>query len=150
MKPKLRVWVTFGEDLKFGDGRARLLALIDERGSLKKAAQALEMSYRNAWGYLRELPANSRIGIDFQQLMSLGRRNPYNRDERFSMAVLALKTSSYRNAVSRLHRQVSQEMFHDLWPQLPIWEVPITSVTNGVHPGTWVAPLLRRLFRDYL
>jgi molybdenum-dependent DNA-binding transcriptional regulator ModE len=38
MKPKLRVWVTFGEDLKFGDGRARLLALIDERGSLKKAA----------------------------------------------------------------------------------------------------------------
>lgn len=55
MKPKLRVWVTFGEDLKFGDGRARLLALIDERGSLKKAAQELEMSYRNAWGYLRDL-----------------------------------------------------------------------------------------------
>lgn len=55
MKPKLRVWVTFGEDLKFGDGRARLLGLIDERGSLKKAAQELEMSYRNAWGYLRDL-----------------------------------------------------------------------------------------------
>ena len=49
------------------------------------------------------------------------------------MAVLALHTSSYRNAVSRLHRQVSQEMFHDLWPQLPIWEVPITSITNGMH-----------------
>jgi molybdate transport system regulatory protein len=55
MKPKLRVWVTFGEDLKFGDGRARLLQLIDERGSLKQAAAQLEMSYRNAWGYLREL-----------------------------------------------------------------------------------------------
>ena len=55
MKPKLRVWVMFGEDLKFGDGRARLLALIDERGSLKKAALELEMSYRNAWGYLRDL-----------------------------------------------------------------------------------------------
>ena len=55
MKPKLRVWVMFGEDLKFGDGRARLLELIDERGSLKKAAQELEMSYRNAWGYLRDL-----------------------------------------------------------------------------------------------
>src|SRR6266481_178196 len=55
MKPKLRVWVTFGEDLKFGDGRARLLELIDARGSLKKAAQELEMSYRNAWGYLRDL-----------------------------------------------------------------------------------------------
>ena len=55
MKPKLRVWVMFGEDLKFGDGRARLLELIDERGSLKKAALELEMSYRNAWGYLQDL-----------------------------------------------------------------------------------------------
>lgn len=55
MKPKLRVWVTFGESIKFGDGRARLLELIEERGSLKKAAQELEMSYRNAWGYLRDL-----------------------------------------------------------------------------------------------
>ena len=55
MKPKLRVWVTFGDELKFGDGRARLLEAIEERGSLKKAAEAFEMSYRNAWGYLREL-----------------------------------------------------------------------------------------------
>ena len=65
--------------------------------------------------------------------MALGRRNRCNRDERFSMAVLALNTSAYRNAVSRLHREVSQEMFHDLWPELPVWEVPITSITNGVH-----------------
>jgi molybdate transport system regulatory protein len=54
MKPKLKVWVTFGE-LKFGDGRARLLEAIDEHGSLRKAAETFEMSYRNAWGYLREL-----------------------------------------------------------------------------------------------
>ena len=54
MKPKLKVWVTFG-DLKFGDGRARLLEEIDEQGSLRKAAGTFEMSYRNAWGYLREL-----------------------------------------------------------------------------------------------
>jgi len=55
MKPKLRVWVTFGDELKFGDGRAQLLELIDSRGSLKKAARELEMSYRNAWGFLRDL-----------------------------------------------------------------------------------------------
>jgi molybdate transport system regulatory protein len=55
MKPKLRVWVTFGDDFKFGDGRARLLELIGQRGSLQKAARELEMSYRNAWGYLRDL-----------------------------------------------------------------------------------------------
>ncbi len=92
----------------------------------------------------------AEVGIDFQQLMSLGRRNPYNRDEPFSMAVLALKTSSYRNAVSRLHRQVSQEMFHDLWPQLPIWEVPITSITNGVHLPSWINGELAALYDQYL
>jgi len=55
MKPKFKVWVTFGDELKFGDGRARLLEMIEQRGSLRKAAEAFEMSYRNAWGYLQDL-----------------------------------------------------------------------------------------------
>jgi molybdate transport system regulatory protein len=55
VRPKLRVWVTFGDQLKFGDGRARLLELIDEQGSLQQAAKEFQMSYRRAWGYLREL-----------------------------------------------------------------------------------------------
>src|SRR5450631_357108 len=92
----------------------------------------------------------SEVGIDFQQLMALGRRNIYNRDERFSMAVLALNTSSFRNAVSRLHREVSQEMFHDLWPQLPLWEVPVTSITNGVHLPSWLNGTLAQLYDQYL
>jgi starch phosphorylase len=92
----------------------------------------------------------SEIGIDFQQLMALGRRNIFDRDERFSMAVLALNTSAYRNAVSRLHREVSQEMFHDLWPQLPVWEVPVTSITNGVHLPSWLNGDLASLYDQYL
>ena len=92
----------------------------------------------------------SEIGIDFQQLMALGRRNVYDRDERFSMAVLALNTASYRNGVSRLHQQISQEMFHDLWPQLPLWEVPITSITNGVHLPSWLNGDLASLYDQYL
>jgi molybdate transport system regulatory protein len=55
MRPKIRVWITFGDDIKFGDGRAQLLELIATRGSLSKAAEELEMSYRNAWGYLQDL-----------------------------------------------------------------------------------------------
>jgi molybdate transport system regulatory protein len=55
MTPKIRTWVVFSEELKFGEGRARLLALIDEHGSLQKAAEAFGMSYRNAWGYLGDL-----------------------------------------------------------------------------------------------
>src|SRR5450755_2172446 len=92
----------------------------------------------------------AEVGVDFQQLMAIGRRNAFNRDERFSMAVLALNTSSYRNAVSRLHREISQEMFHDLWPQLPLWEVPITSVTNGVHLPSWLNGDLAALYDQYL
>jgi molybdate transport system regulatory protein len=55
MRPKIRVWITFGDDIKFGDGRAQLLELIATRGSLSKAAEELAMSYRNAWGYLQDL-----------------------------------------------------------------------------------------------
>jgi molybdate transport system regulatory protein len=55
MKPKVKVWVAFSDELKFGDGRARLLESIGKLGSLQAAARAFDMSYRNAWGYLREL-----------------------------------------------------------------------------------------------
>jgi starch phosphorylase len=92
----------------------------------------------------------SESGIEFNQLMSLGRRNPSDLGERFSMAVLAVKTSSYRNAVSRLHRRVAQEMWHELWPDLPIWEVPLTSVTNGVHLPSWLNSDLADLYDQYL
>ena len=89
-------------------------------------------------------------GIHFDQFMALGRRHPQNGDEHFSMAVMALKAASYRNAVSRLHREVSQEMWSGLWPQLPVWEVPITSVTNGVHLPSWLNGDLATLYDQYL
>ena len=53
--PKLKVWVVFGGMVKFGDGRAELLELIAELGSIKKAVAVTGMSYRSAWGYLKEL-----------------------------------------------------------------------------------------------
>lgn len=66
------------------------------------------------------------------------------------MAILAFKTSSLRNAVSRLHRYVSQEMWADLWPALPVDEIPITSVTNGVHLPTWLNGDFATLYDQYL
>jgi starch phosphorylase len=88
--------------------------------------------------------------IEFEQFMALGRRNPQDAGEPLSMAILALNTSSYRNAVSRLHRDVSQEMWHALWPTLPVWETPITSVTNGVHVPSWLNGSLADLYDQYL
>ena len=98
--------------------------------------------------YFQEYCQNANI--NFEKFLSLGRRDTNDRDERFSMAIFALKTSSYRNAVSRLHRAVSQEMWSGLWPQLPVWEVPITSVTNGVHLTTWLNGDLASLYDQYL
>jgi molybdate transport system regulatory protein len=55
VKAKLKVWVVFDDKVKFGQGRAAFLRLVDELGSIKQAVERFEMSYRNAWGYLREL-----------------------------------------------------------------------------------------------
>src|SRR5574340_230799 len=89
------------------------------------------------------------VGIHFDQLMALG-RNPRSHDDRFSMAILALNTSAPRNAVSRLHRHVSQEMWSELWPDLPSWEVPITSITTGTHLPSWLNGDLAALYDQYL
>ncbi len=91
-----------------------------------------------------------RAGFPFEKFLGLGRKDLQDPSERFSMAILALKTSAFRNAVSMLHRYVSQEMFQDLWPRLPVNEVPITSVTNGVHSPTWINGDLAALYDQYL
>lgn len=100
--------------------------------------------YEYFQGYCRD------NGIPIERLLALGRRNAQDEHERFSMAVFALTSASYRNAVSKLHSEVSQEMFQDLWPNLPVWEVPITPVTNGVHLPTWLNGDLASLYDQYL
>jgi molybdate transport system regulatory protein len=63
MEPKLKVWVVFGSRVKFGDGRAQLLELVDELGSLRRAVARVGMSYRAAWGYFRELERASGLKL---------------------------------------------------------------------------------------
>jgi molybdate transport system regulatory protein len=61
VKARVKVWVVFGDDVKFGAGRARLLELVDELGSLRGALARVGMSYRHGWGYFRELERASGI-----------------------------------------------------------------------------------------
>jgi glycogen phosphorylase len=68
----------------------------------------------------------------------------------FSMTVLALRLSAQHNGVSRLHGAVSRSMWHFLWPDIEVDEVPIGSITNGVHTATWLAPRLEALYRRFL
>jgi starch phosphorylase len=89
-------------------------------------------------------------GIAFDRFLALGRNGNREQGDRFSMAVFALSMSSYRNGVSKLHAEVSQEMFQNLWPNLPVREVPIMPITNGVHLPTWLNGDLAQLYDTYL
>jgi starch phosphorylase len=68
----------------------------------------------------------------------------------FSMTVLALRLSSRHNGVSKLHGEVSRQMWQWLWPDKSVADVPIGHVTNGIHSETWLFPPLKRLFDKYL
>jgi starch phosphorylase len=81
----------------------------------------------------------SEVGISLDELMALGHRTGDEPDERFNMAVMGLRLAGRSNAVAKLHGEVSREMFGDLWPDVPADEVPIGSITNGVHAATWVS-----------
>jgi len=89
------------------------------------------------------------LGIDRKQFLALGRNNPDDEEESFKMPILALKLSSYRNGVSQLHGQVSRKMWAGLWPGLPVNEVPIDAVTNGVHTTSWLSDELSSLYERY-
>ena len=90
------------------------------------------------------------FGLSKEEFLGLGRENPGDHASPFSMAALALKTSSYTNGVSSLHGEVSRVMFQGLWPNLPLPEVPITSITNGVHARSVVAKSTQELYDRYL
>ncbi len=90
------------------------------------------------------------LGLDRERFVSLA-RHQQSWGETFSMPILALRASEGRNAVSELHGRVSRRMWKFLWPEIEDPEdVPITSVTNGVHTATWMARRLRVLFDRYL
>ncbi len=79
------------------------------------------------------------IGIDWHTLMTLGKINPDNHDEKFSMSSLAANMSQNVNGVSMLHGKVSQEIFADMYPGYLPEELYISYVTNGVHYPTWAS-----------
>jgi len=60
----------------------------------------------------------------------------------FNMTAFALRLSSHHNGVSRIHGEVSRSMWQALWPELPVEQVPIDHITNGVHVPTWIDPKL--------
>ncbi|MDR1252355.1 MAG: alpha-glucan family phosphorylase [Treponema sp.] len=102
---------------------------------------ALMEKYFRAWPQI--------LGISWKDFLGLGRIYPNDDHETFCMTVLALKLAAYANGVAKLHGVVSREMWKDLWPGLPLNEVPIAHVTNGVHSRTWVSSGMIELLDRY-
>jgi glycogen phosphorylase len=81
--------------------------------------------------------AQQKLGIPLHDLLALGRANPSDPSEAFNMAYLAVRGSGAVNGVSRLHGTVSRRLFEPLFPRWPPPDVPVGSVTNGIHTPTW-------------
>ena len=89
-------------------------------------------------------------GVTMDELMALGHEPGADPTAPFNMAVMGLRLAGLSNGVAKLHGATSRRMFQKLWPDVPVDEVPITSVTNGVHANTWIAPEMADLLTRYI
>lgn len=94
-------------------------------------------------------PYLRKLGIPAESFLAMGSQNG-NPQEPFNMAILALKNSAYTNGVSELHKHVSRRMWAGIWPALPDMDIPIQSVTNGIHIPSWISDDMGSLFDRYL
>lgn len=92
----------------------------------------------------------AQLGVPAEEVIALGRTHPENDDEPFGVTQAALRMSRAANGVSRRHGEVAREMWHSLWPDLQIDDVPVGHVTNGVHVPTWIGGPMRELLDRHL
>jgi glycogen phosphorylase len=95
-------------------------------------------------------PLQRQLGLTDKRLLSFGRINPDNEKETFSMTVLGLKMSRYRNAVSALHARITKTVWNKLFPGVGEHETPINYITNGVHIDAWLAKPMADLYNKYI
>lgn len=87
-------------------------------------------------------PILNQLGFERKRTIDLGYDH---KKDAFNMTYLAINTSTFRNGVSKLHGDVSRQMFHELYPNIHVDEVPVDHVTNGVHASTWMAEEIKEL-----
>ncbi len=90
----------------------------------------------------------SRLNLSREDFLSLGRLGDDHNS--FNMAVMALRMAASANGVSKLHGEVSRKMWRSVWPRVPVSDVPIDSITNGVHLASWVSNDMAGLLYRYI
>ena len=91
-----------------------------------------------------------RLGLSREEFLKLGMKPCEGLEPGFNMGIFALKIAGKKNGVSKLHGEVSRELFGEVWPHIAASESPITYVTNGIHTCSWLAPRLKELYNKYL
>lgn len=104
------------------------------------SVQLMNRYARNLW---------EPLGTDREAFLKLGQYQGLD-PEKFNLTAFAFHLSSKSNAVSKLHGEVTKKMWHVLWPGRNEQEVPILSITNGVHLPSWQAPEIRELCEKYV
>ena len=89
-----------------------------------------------------------QLGIDRERFMALGHFEETGDD--FNMTAVSMRLSNQRNGVSQKHGEVTRKMWQGIWPDLPEADVPVRSITNGVHLQTWVSPRIARMLDAHL
>jgi len=90
------------------------------------------------------------VGVQATDAIRMGQAPGAGADEQVSMTILGMRCAHFYNAVSKLHGVVARKMWSYLWPDLPVEEVPIGHVTNGVHISSWLATDIAALYDRYL
>ena len=152
--------------IHLNEGHAAFAAVERARGMMHERESFRDAAQRVAGGVVFTTHTPVAAGHDYFPHDLLDRylggyvwemREPWDRffalgrtghDARFCMTSLAIRLSTIRNGVSKLHGVVSRTMWHDLWPERAVEQVPIGHITNGVHLPTWVGPHVAALYED--
>lgn len=92
----------------------------------------------------------SQLGLSTEDFIALGRQDSRNKEEPMNLTVLAMRLSAYRNGVSELHGNVSRKLWGNVWPGVPKDEIPVKSISNGIHTRSWISHDLASLYDRYL
>ena len=92
--------------------------------------------------------AQDELAIAMDDLLAMGRQDQANASDDFNMAYLGVRASGRVSGVSKLHGQVSRRIFQALFPRWPQEEVPVGSVTNGIHVPTWDSEVADALWTE--
>ena len=95
-------------------------------------------------------PYAEQFDLPAEEILALGQINGPDKKQPLSMFILGMHLSQYRNGVSELHGQTARHMWAHVWPNVPIDEIPISHITNGIHISSFISPEFTVLFDRYL